>query len=132
MNEIDLDKIDMMGSPPEHEPERQYYFMAKCREWVREFEQKNGRYPLACIQTFGCQMNAKDSEKLSGILTTIGYGEGRFCALQHLYRAGKCEYARIRAHRVSGQDKAQRKPGNENCTLRLYDAGGTCGCKNTA
>ena len=73
MNEIDLDKIDMMGSPPEHEPERQYYFMAKCREWVREFEQKNGRYPLACIQTFGCQMNAKDSEKLSGILTTIGY-----------------------------------------------------------
>ena len=40
MNEIDLDKIDMMGSPPEHEPERQYYFMAKCREWVREFEQK--------------------------------------------------------------------------------------------
>ena len=73
MNEIDLDKIDMMGSPPEHEPERQYYFMAKCLEWVREFEQKNGRYPLACIQTFGCQMNAKDSEKLSGILTTIGY-----------------------------------------------------------
>lgn len=55
-NEIDLDKIDLNLEPPMEEPARQYYFMAKCREWVRGFEQKNGRRPLACTQTFGCPM----------------------------------------------------------------------------
>ncbi len=74
-NEIDLDIIDINSEPPTEEPFRQYYFMAKCREWVLEFEQKNGRRPLAFTQTFGCQMNARDSEKLLGILEQIGFQE---------------------------------------------------------
>ncbi len=72
-NEIDLEKIDINADPPAEEPDRQYYFMAKCREWVRAFEQKNGRRPTAFTQTFGCQMNARDSEKLTGILMSAGY-----------------------------------------------------------
>lgn len=52
-NEIDLDKIDISKEPPTDEPARQYYFMAKCREWVREFEKKNGRRPFFFTQTFG-------------------------------------------------------------------------------
>ena len=72
-NEIDLDKIDINAEPPVEEPARQYYFMAKCREWVWEFEKKNGRRPCFFTQTFGCQMNARDSEKLVGILQQIGY-----------------------------------------------------------
>ena len=56
-NEIDLDKIDINAEPPVEEPARQYYFMAKCREWVWEFEKKNGRRPCFFTQTFGCQMN---------------------------------------------------------------------------
>lgn len=74
-NEIDLDKIDIHAKPPIEEPDRQYYYMAKCREWVREFEQKNSRRPCFCTQTFGCQMNARDSEKLGGILTLAGFVE---------------------------------------------------------
>ncbi len=71
-HEIDLDKIDRNSEPPAEEPTRQYYFMAKCREWVFEFERKNGRRPWFFIQTFGCQMNARDSEKLRGILQQMG------------------------------------------------------------
>ncbi len=74
-NEIDLDKIDIHAKPPIEEPDRQYYYMAKCREWVREFERKNSRRPCFCTQTFGCQMNARDSEKLGGILTLAGFAE---------------------------------------------------------
>ena len=73
-NEIDLDQINTNSEPPSEEPARQYYFMDKCREWVQRFEQKNNRLPTACIRTFGCQMNAKDSEKLMGILEQIGFG----------------------------------------------------------
>lgn len=74
-NKIDLDRIDINLAPPLEEPDRQYYFMAKCRELIREFRQKNGRFPTACIQTFGCQMNSRDSEKLLGVLKEIGYQE---------------------------------------------------------
>ena len=74
-NEIDLDKIDINREPPIEEPARQYHYMAKCREWVRAFEQKNGRRPCFSTQTFGCQMNARDSEKLSGILQLTGFAE---------------------------------------------------------
>ena len=66
--EIDLDKININSEPPAEEPARQYYFMAKCRKWVQDFEQKNGRLPKACVVNMGCQMNARDSEKLRGIL----------------------------------------------------------------
>lgn len=71
--EIDLDKIDIDSVPPTEEPTRQYYYMAKCREWVKNFEKRNGRIPTACVTTFGCQMNARDSEKLAGILCQVGY-----------------------------------------------------------
>lgn len=55
-NEFHLDKIDLRKQPPQEEPARQYYFIAKCREWIKAFEQKNGRLPKACVTTFGCPM----------------------------------------------------------------------------
>lgn len=58
-NEINLDKIDINADPPAEEPARQFYFMAKCRRWVRDFEKTNGRLPKACVTTFGCQMNVE-------------------------------------------------------------------------
>ncbi len=74
-NDINLDRIDINLEPPTEEPARQYYFMAKCREWVKGFKQKNGRPPKSCVINFGCQMNARDSEKLRGILRDVGYIE---------------------------------------------------------
>ena len=73
LEEINLDGIDLTCPPAEKEPERQYYFMAKVREKVREKEQELGRPLTCCVTTFGCQMNARDSEKLEGILKAVGY-----------------------------------------------------------
>ena len=72
-NETDLDKINLDMEPPAGEPDRQYYFMAKCRRSLRELEGRAGRSFTFSVQTFGCQMNARDSEKLAGILETVGY-----------------------------------------------------------
>ena len=55
------------------EAERQYYYMEQCRAWVDEQTALLGRPLTASVVTFGCQMNARDSEKLTGILETIGY-----------------------------------------------------------
>lgn len=75
MKDIDFDKIDLSVIPPINEPERQYYYIAKTREWVKTESERLGRPLTCCIQTFGCQMNARDSEKLVGILEQIGYVE---------------------------------------------------------
>ena len=75
MNEINLDLIDISGDAPFEEPKRQQYFMAKCREILKKKSEELNR-PLYCqIRTFGCQMNARDSEKLTGILRELGYVE---------------------------------------------------------
>ncbi len=122
-NEIDLDKIDIAAEPPTEEPARQYYFMAKCREWVKSFEQENGRLPKSCVLNFGCQMNARDSEKLRGILREIGYEEAseeqadfvifNTCTVR--------ENANTRVYGRLGQLKPQKK---KNPHMMI----GLCGC----
>ncbi|MDO4297467.1 MAG: tRNA (N6-isopentenyl adenosine(37)-C2)-methylthiotransferase MiaB [Lachnospiraceae bacterium] len=72
-NNIDLDSIDLSVAAPMQEPERQHYFIAKLRQIVREKSQELGRPLFCCTETFGCQMNARDSEKLRGILELAGY-----------------------------------------------------------
>ena len=32
-----------------------------------------GKQPKACVNTFGCQQNVSDSERLKGMLTSCGY-----------------------------------------------------------
>lgn len=72
-SDINFDEIDVTQEAPAEEPARQYYFMAKCRLLVKELEEKLGHRPTCFVQTFGCQMNARDSEKLLGILEQIGF-----------------------------------------------------------
>ncbi len=64
-----------MNVIPCNEPARQYYYMDRVRELLKEETKKAGRPLTYHIQTFGCQMNAKDSEKLAGILEYVGYTE---------------------------------------------------------
>lgn len=48
-------------------------YMDRAAVYVAKLEENLGRKPRCCVVTFGCQMNARDSEKLLGILTEIGY-----------------------------------------------------------
>lgn len=70
-----LDRIDLNSPAPEKEPDRQYFFMKKGRALVDSLSAAKGRPLTACTVTFGCQMNARDSEKLKGILTCLGFKE---------------------------------------------------------
>ena len=60
---------------PSEEPARQYYFMDIAKKYVAELAEQKGAPLTFCVTTFGCQMNARDSEKLVGILEKIGYVE---------------------------------------------------------
>lgn len=122
-NEIDLEKIDLSLAPPIEEPDRQYYFMARCSEWVKDFKQKTGRLPKACVTTFGCQMNARDSEKIMGILKCIGYVEtdSQDADLVVFNTCTVRENANLKLYGRIGQLKKYKKK-NQNMVTVL------CGC----
>ena len=46
--------------------------IARQREWMREFAAIETRPKTYCVVTYGCQMNAHDSEKLEGMLLEMG------------------------------------------------------------
>ena len=71
-----LKSIDIDGPAPDSEPARQYYFMKKCKELTHRMSEDAGRDLTYMVETLGCQMNAKDSEKMTAILEYIGYVPG--------------------------------------------------------
>ena len=60
---------------PKGEALLQKEYTEKVRELVTERSKRLGRPLYAHISTFGCQMNARDSEKLMGILLEAGFVE---------------------------------------------------------
>ncbi len=57
------------------EENRQYRYIELLKDSVEEFYKVHNRAPMCHVETFGCQMNARDSEKLLGILSSAGFVE---------------------------------------------------------
>ena len=71
--EEEIAAIDLMGPEPSDEHSRELYYIGKLRTLIAERSKEAGRQLTACTVTFGCQMNARDSEKLIGILVQSGF-----------------------------------------------------------
>lgn len=55
------------------EEERQFRYIELLKESVIKISKETGHIPTSHVETFGCQMNARDSEKLQGILKEAGF-----------------------------------------------------------
>ena len=58
------------------EIERQKGFLSKLSELSNNFAVQNGRKPRANTETYGCQQNENDTERIRGVLNEAGY---EFC-----------------------------------------------------
>ena len=67
------DKKLQVSANDREETDRQLTFIGKANEYVKKIENQISRKPKACVTNFGCQMNARDSEKLRGMLKSMGY-----------------------------------------------------------
>ena len=65
--------LDINESKNLTEEEKQNYYINLAKEVISQKKTELNRTMTACVTTFGCQMNARDSEKLAGILREIGY-----------------------------------------------------------
>lgn len=54
------------------ELQKQQPFCEKVREHY--IKTKPESPPLACVRTYGCQQNVADSERIKGMLATMGFG----------------------------------------------------------
>lgn len=119
-----MDSIDITKEAPANDPERQYYYIKKAREYVKEASLEAGRPLTFCVTTFGCQMNARDSEKLVGVLEQIGYQEETDEDKADFVIYNTCtvrENANMRVYGRLGQLKHAKK---QNPHMMI----GLCGC----
>lgn len=126
MKEIEkyINSMDLSQEAPVGEPERQYYYIKKAREYVKQKAAEIGRPLTFCVTTFGCQMNARDSEKLVGVLEQIGYVEEPDEEKADFVIFNTCtvrENANMRVYGRLGQLKKNKK-ANPHMMI------GLCGC----
>ena len=119
----EIKNIDITLPPPQEEPERQYYFIKKMQHWMDEKKIEKGRELTCCVNTFGCQMNARDSEKIIGILMTIGYKvvEDENADLVIFNTCTVRENANLKVYGRLGQLKKYKNKNPEMITM-------LCGC----
>ncbi len=70
-----LSATDHITEASAEEYERQRIYLERAKGHVANLTKILGRKPTATTITFGCQMNARDSEKLLGILLEAGFEE---------------------------------------------------------
>lgn len=115
--------ISLSKEIPSDDTARQYFYIEKAKSYVDKISKELGRPLTFCVTTFGCQMNARDSEKLCGILLQLGYVEApeddadfvifNTCTVR--------ENANLRVYGRLGQLKSKKK---KNPHMMI----GLCGC----
>ena len=123
-----IEEMDLHKEAPEEEPFRQYYFIKKARAYYQELSRQEGRPLTYCVTTFGCQMNARDSEKLSGILEEIGYVEEAEETKADFVIFNTCTVRENANQKVYGRlgqlgHIKKKQASHDDCNLWLYDAG---------
>lgn len=97
---------------------RQKEIIARLKE---RFENQNKTY---FITTFGCQMNAHDSEKLKGILEEIGYTEADKEEVADFVVYNTCAVRENAEHRVYGRIGYLKTAKKRNPSMMIA----LCGC----
>ena len=110
-----------------HQISEQNEYIAKVRAWNDGYQKETGRCRGVFVETFGCQQNEADSEKLRGLCVAMGYVPVQSPAEADLILVNTCairEHAEQKALSIIGQYKH----------LKVKKQGlmiGVCGCMVT-
>ncbi|MBO5363886.1 MAG: tRNA (N6-isopentenyl adenosine(37)-C2)-methylthiotransferase MiaB, partial [Clostridia bacterium] len=101
--------------------------MAAQREFICRIKEKNqgrGRRPLAFVETYGCQQNSSDSEKIKGMLFDMGFGFCQKAEDADLVLYNTCAVRENAELRVFGNLGALKHVKRRNPDMII----GVCGC----
>ena len=122
--ETHISGLHLQSGIPENEPARQEYFIERLSEYIEERIITFGKAPSFFVATFGCQMNAHDSEKLTGILCKIGYLEAASEEEADLVIFNTCTVRENANQKLYGHLGALKKRKEKNPDMLI----GICGC----
>ncbi len=111
-------------APSENELALQQKYMSAIKEDNDRFQAENNRKRKMCIITFGCQMNAHDSEKLLGMLTQMGYEETKEEADADFIIYNTCCVRENAENKVYGNLGYLKHKKEQNPDMRIA----LCGC----
>lgn len=124
---IDQIKTEVEKEISEHapaaEPDRQFFFIKCASRLVEALSEEKGSKLTAHVKTFGCQMNARDSEKLRGILREIGYASAE-SEDADLVLYNTCTVRENANNKVYGRLGVLQGSKKKNPYMRI----GLCGC----
>jgi len=109
---------------PPLDPEARLTYMTRVRAWNDAYATERGRRRAVYVETFGCQQNEADSEKIAGMAQAMGYEVVSAPESADLIMVNTCairEHAEKRALSIIGQYKHVRA---KNPELII----GVCGC----
>ena len=112
---------------PDAEMQKQNEYIAKIRALVLGAKETTGEVKYAFVQTFGCQQNEADSEKIAGMCLSMGYEICSEPARADLIMVNTCavrEHAEQKALSIIGQYK-HLKVAKPDMLI------GVCGCMVT-
>jgi tRNA-2-methylthio-N6-dimethylallyladenosine synthase len=109
---------------PAEDIARQHQFIEEIKEYNAGYETKEGKKKRFYLQSFGCQMNENDSERLAGMLSEMGYTENDKIEGSHLIIFNTCCVRENAELKVYGHLGALKKLKNDNPDLIIA----ICGC----
>ena len=112
---------------PDAEMQKQNEYREKIKYINEAYKSENGTAKKAYVQTFGCQQNEADSEKIAGMCLSMGYEICSEPALADLIMVNTCavrEHAEQKALSIIGQYK-HIKAAKPDMLI------GVCGCMVT-
>ncbi len=102
----------------------QHKYMEKTKDLNHEYNVKTGRPKHVFLQSFGCQMNENDSERLLGMLSEMGYTETDKADGSDLIIFNTCCVRENAEQKVYGHLGALKKLKRDNPELIIS----ICGC----
>lgn len=110
---------------PQSEINRQNAFLAAIySEWTQAFIKQQGKAPAYFIETYGCQMNERDSLHLKGMMEKAGWVESQGIETANFILYNTCCIREHAEARVFGNVGALHKRKAEELELLV----GVCGC----
>ena len=107
-------------TPQELDLQREYG--VRVRDWYEA--RFPGKSPLCCVRTFGCQQNVADSERIKGMLSSMGFGFTERTEEADLILFNTCAVREHAEDRVFGNVGALKNLKRRRPGLII----GLCGC----
>ena len=115
---------EILNNAPIEETERQLYFIEQLKKILINKNREIGRSLTFHVTTFGCQMNARDSEKISGVLKEAGFVEHENEEEADFVLFNTCTVRDNANQRVYGRLGVLKSHKKKNPYMKI----GLCGC----